>query len=68
MIWCWFMLFITRYSPSPFTPCLVLLLVHPIASVAIDSLCYLCHGEVLPPSIALCKWRNSFTIKKKMQK
>ncbi len=50
-------------------PSLVLLLVCRVANVVrIGLLCCLCHGEVLPLPITLCKWWSSFAIGNKTKK
>ncbi len=48
----------TRYPPSPFNP-------SPPWLLGVGLLCCFCHGEVLPPPIALCMWWNSSMIENK---
>ncbi len=50
-----------RYPPLPFTS-------FGVVSVNVGLLCWLCHGEVLPPPIALCRWWNFSTIRNKRKK
>lgn len=49
-------------------PFLVLLLVHCVISDVASLLCCLCHGEVPPLPIALCKWWRYFMIGNREEK
>jgi hypothetical protein len=44
-----------------------MLVIHRVALLLLVHCC-MCHGEILPLPIALCKWWSSFTIGKKGEK
>jgi len=61
--------FATKYTPHHFLSLLLMLfLICHIVSATIGPLCYMCHGEVLPPPIVLFMWWNTFVIGNKREK